>query len=362
MPTTATDLVGEPIDAAVMPAPSGSVLTEARKAGDLLSQHVFEGDTGAFTRTLKDYINAHGHEDLGGRFMLKNTVGRVVSPIAYRAPFLDRDLLIKESRKRWTMWLEVLPLDLQISLIHFHMDRRRIEEIAWDQVDMPTFHQINESDHPEIAFRSSNIGAWWDGRQPSVGSPAQKHAGSHELQALNWIEVKQSLHDQFRYIAQSLVAWKDWETLDGWMGQVGIHPWERMDSLYAHYTTSFSRGSHYAQTLNGLPFWMSGLFCGAIEEGFWQVMAKHGGPASPAQGHLEPQARENLDRLLRAQGKQTGHDPASFNSPLELIESLDHRLGDESKVMMEHTAAAWRQASLNEKFSASTPSRTPLRF
>lgn len=281
----------------------------------------FDGNERSFHEAFADYLAAHGHEDPHGRKALSK-VDLFQNLLSFQSASTCPKEITEQGRKRWRMWLDVLPLDLQLSLLNLEHSRNTfhwipLERLKWDQLEA-----VVQAKNPTIAFQTSPLAQdkdlpdEWQSRIDQIRAGARQFGGC-------------------------LIANKKWDTLDEWMGNADIHPWEGMRTFMAHHRTRNVEGAIRVRSSTPLPFWSSGMYAGATEDEFWEIMVRHGGPSHPTLKEAPIKIKEELARSHKMAGDGRAvniHNPGCLADP-----SLSgHRL-TEAFDQAETTAAFWRE-------------------
>lgn len=290
--------------------------------GETLAQQLrafsFDGDEQSFHEAFQDHLAAYGHEDPCGRKAL-SMVNLLHNPLSFRSDSTCRKEITEQGRKRWRMWLDVFPLDLQLSLLNLEYSRNTLhwiplERLKWDQLEA-----VVQAKNPAIAFQTSPLAQdkdlpdGWQGRIDQVRADARQFGGC-------------------------LIAGKKWDMLDEWLGNADIHPWEGMRTFMVHHRTRNAEGALRVRSSTPLPFWASGMYAGATEDEFWEIMVRHGGPSYPTLEEAPIKVRENLARSYKMAGDGRA---VNIHNPGCLADLLDNRL-PEAFEQAEATASFWR--------------------
>lgn len=288
----------------------------SRKADDCaitLRDSSFAGRFSDFRLALGQYRRAHATSDPYARLPLK-IASQSSGVLGYRSTRCDQDEWNQQSSARWRLWLDALPLDLQLSLLLMEACPRTLDRVPLDRVKWAQRDDILSAAKPADAYLRS---ALFDGPLMPGTKPGEA-----------WRAKAQGLDHQTQFIAGHLIAWKAWPQLAAWMENSGLRADATADEFYVHYSTRSSRGAHLAKATPPMPFWMTGVFAGAVEPEFWSIMSGAGGPDGISDG-------------LQAAGWAAG----DLENPLSWIEPLG-RVDDAAAAQVQRTAARWQQQLL----------------
>lgn len=265
-------------------------------AEQAMATALWEGREKRFHQAFQGYLKAWKAADPDGRQLLEKLLQR-----PYRTGFqslsTDRAVIDAEHRKRWDLWLAVLPLDLQLGFLVTELDPRLLHV-----VDFPALR--------------------WDQRATLAR------------------DVSRSVQQ----VATALAAWKEWDRLADWMDASGLRADTPLESpVYVHYRTPSSRGSTAATLTHPLPFWAVGLYTGATEPGFWDAMAR---PDSPPGAPASESSASSAAFLVALAGL--------LRDPLAVLEPMAP-LDPEATDQVARTAAAWRSRALDAALASSAP-------
>ena len=337
----------------VSPARSTAFETAVAQASSDLLSAAFEGRFEDFHRTFQDYLGTWGAQDPFARHLLNRATQRT-NLLAFRSTSTDRHELNRQSALRWDAWLSVMPLDMQLGLLIFeaspYVPSPDFSKFHWHQ-----WSQVVQSPNPVKAFRASPLGGWVGPRKTGPGSPmnhTQNMYGETQTSPKTWAQTHERLIGLTQSVATQLIAFKKWDELDSYMGHAGLSATTRLQDVYVHYRTASSRGSTLAFLDRDLPFWASGLYAGAVEPEFWQVMARHGGPEGPCLGPA-------WDSPTRPQEKgRFAPPPADLLGATEWIDP-QAKLDPAALESISHVAAAWRAQILDQAMQPTLEAATP---
>lgn len=295
---------------------SVSIKRAARGSDDcaaILRECSFDGRFDDFRRALEQYRLAHIKTDPYARHPLK-IASQSSGVLGYRSVCGDQDEWNRQSSARWRLWLDALPLDLQLTLLLVEACPRTLNQVPLDRVKWEQRDNILSADKPADVYL----------RSPLFNGPLMRGTKPGDA----WRVKAQGLDHQTQFIAGHLIAWKAWPQLAAWMQNSGLRADATADEFYVHYSTRFSRGAHLAKATPPMPFWMTGVFAGAVEPEFWSIMSGAGGPDVISDG-------------LQAAGWAAG----DLENPLSWIEPLG-RVDDAAAAQVQRTAARWQQQLL----------------
>lgn len=240
---------------------------QATEHGAMMAQCCFDGEIARFHALFDAYLDKHSGSDPFGRTLLEIQSARGTGLVSFRSTSTDPGYLNEQSAIRWAAWMSVLPLDLQIELMIMESSPRLpvmvdVATLKWDQ-----WWDIQESPDPEATYAKGALSQSRNGPEgPMAPTP--------------WFAQREHLVSSVQCHAMQLMSWKSWSQLEDWMAASRLHAREQMVNVYVHYKEKYARGSTLAKPLQPLPFWTTGLFTGATDPAFWDVMQKFGGPAS----------------------------------------------------------------------------------
>lgn len=283
-------------------------LDSAKRCATQLKDAAFQGDADEFAAVWSRYLRNNPWDPIG-RHALDEATRPSMSLLSYQSvgPF-NRERGAEESMLRRRMWMEVMPLDMQLNLF------------IWEYTPYDPCNEL---------FDFSDFK--WD----QMGSVPGFKGRDHRL-----------LVRRTQVLGQFLSS-KLWNQASLWMEKSGLDPWEEMFVFWAHHEKTGSRGSSMVSSEPPLPLWALGLFTGASEPEFWQVMEKAGGPASPAQA------------LSECPGK--GIRAPDLEDPMQGVEENGRLLSDAMPRITE-TASLWRRAALAEQSPQSRVTIRPSRL
>lgn len=324
-------------------------------ASSALTSQAFDGDFQAFHRTFQGYLEAWGSQDPFARHLL-NRVNQRTNPLAFRSLSTDRKELNHQASLRWDAWLSVMPLDMQLSLLLLegspYLPSPDFSKFHWE-----SWKEVSQSKNPVKAFRASPLGGWVGPRKTGPGSPMNRTQNTHgetETSPKTWNQVQDRLVRLSQGVAAQLAAFKKWEELDSYMGHAGLSAADRLQDVYVHYRTTSSRGSTLALLNRPLPLWIMGLYVGASEPEFWEVMARHGGPSGPCLGP----AWDTPDRHAVSSQIPPPADLVGVETWIEPQANLDPAALES----MGRVAADWRSKILEQTMTANPTAPRQPRF
>lgn len=168
----------------------------------------------------------------------------------------------------------------------------------------------------------------------------QNMHGETETSPKTWGQVQDRLVRLSQSVAAQLAAFKKWGELDAYMEAAGVSATDRLRDVYVHYRTASSRGSTLALLDRALPLWTMGLYVGASEPEFWDVMARHGGPSGPCLG-------PSWNSPERASSSSAALPPADLVGAEEWLQP-QAKLDPAALQSIGHVAAAWRAHILEQ--------------
>jgi hypothetical protein len=207
---------------------------------------------------------------------------------------------------------------------------RSLVELSADLFDWSQWHDIHHAPIAQQAFEDSLL------------YPGTKN------RHCQWSTFQSGLAANAQGLALGLVSIQAWEQLDAWMERSGLSPWDRMSVVPAHWKTKSGWAMSGLRSTRPVPFWAAAVFNGAQDLQFWDIMARHGGPASPVLARVRPPRR--LPGKLRLPRCAS---PAQWSSPLAWLSadpsdpwgySFARTEGLEEKVA--DTLSSWRRQAL----------------
>ena len=324
-----------------------------------LKRACFDGDRPAFDAAFQAYVKQWGQEDPHARHLCNHVIRDTYGLLSFQTfGALPPHAYQAGRRHRWSMWLSIFPLDHQLRLIRQELrGEEDIQLLDWKAIKWHQYHAISSNQE----FRHSALGGWVNERTPGPGSPQYSgqpsaHLNTDSSTPKTWEQVSTGIIQTAYDVAMEMVGCKSWQALQAWFEDAKLDPCAHQHEFYLHYTTATGGGSTLTKALHPLPFWVTCLFSGAQEPGFWEAMAHCGGPSGPKAGP----AWDDPVRQTLLGGFEAVLPPPDFSRPSDWIQA---RVSLEAEVYhsINQTAAAWREQilekTLNTKASATKPSR-----
>ena len=314
-------------------APQAAIKAAARECVVRLKQQSFAGDVDGMRETFSEYQRQNADMDPYGRWVGEEALDGSTSLLAFRSTTTCPTDLHQNLQLRWSAWLSILPLDLQLNFLTSHCNREDFGMIdpfafAWEQrAAVDVAHDQAE------AFRKSPLGK--GGARPSPGLVFATE---------KWSLVRRNIDRSSQQHALKLMAWKQWDQLETWMAASRLHACAAVSLADLPFRTPRSHGTVAVVFESPVPFWSLGVFVGASEPDFWEVMGRSGGPVHPC---LREQDPPTPSPPLEA-GQMLSGPPPDFNAPMEWLRSYDPFSGradlfpNEMKILVARTAAQWR--------------------
>lgn len=345
-----------------MPIPSSDTLESTAR---LLKQACFDGDRPAFEAAVEAYTKQWGKADPYARHLCHHVMRETYGLLAFQTFGSFPPHAYQAGRRhRWSMWLSLFPLDYQLGLLRRELrGAEDIQLLDWKAIKWHQYHAISSSPDPEKTFRRSALGGWIDEQTPGPGSPqykVQKSLPSESAEAVpkTWMQASTVIAQAAYDVAMEMVGSKSWAALQAWFEDAQLNPCAHQHEFYLHYTTATGGGQTLVETLRPLPFWVTCLFSGAKEPGFWEALSRCGGPGAPTLGPAwDDPVRQNVEHVPTV-GLKEALPPPDFAHPSEWIQPLA-AVEDEVYHSINRTAAAWREQLLEKNLKISGQSKAP---
>lgn len=299
---------------------------------DELISAVFHGDRERFSQTLEAYKQKYGLEDPHGRKLLNQTTfkGNI---LAFRCLSTDPDEINRQRRIRIEMWLDHLPLDLQLSLIMFEGLGNDFAQVPLDKIRWNDLFDIMDSPDPIKAFEDSDM------RCP------EKDVSE------NYNGFITQVRDDAMTIAREALHQGNYSAFEQLLTSARIDPNHIVSTLFVFYRHKHGRGHVYTELYHPIPFWASCVVAPTADDRFFEIIHRHGGPATPFQ-------------------EGYGNDPGlmlALSDPIANINQVDSKIGSflskEALSWLEEVTttniAFWRHHSLERKIPIETAGNTP---
>jgi len=270
---------------------------------------MFEGQYNELKGRIREYLEVWSDHDPHARAVMKKIIDTSFGMLSFRSFSTDMSVLKKERQNRVRVWNEILPFDCQLMLAQDEWGLDRLEAFEVKALNWTTWHEFLDAKDPDSYFKNSSLGAWTSngpGPASTVASPKKDPMTGEVVKPMDWQEMQSRCAVMIAHHAGLLIMKEDWMGLDEWMTAGRIDPWQAMTSLYIHYRFKSGHGAVWVSLDQPRPFWSLGVFNGACDPAYWDVMKKHGGPSAPLFDAKNPD----------------GHRPGVAKTPVPLASSL----------------------------------------
>lgn len=282
--------------------------------GRELREASFNGNEATFNALFDAYTKQWEQEDPHGRHAFHLIFKQPFGILSFRSTNANYQSFEDDVSLRWKLWLGVLPLDYQLSLLCMEADRRTLHLVDLDMVKWNQWARVENADDPDLAFGQTGMGE---------GAPGL------------WEIKREKLLKDAARVASLLINGKHWRKLDGWMERSPLKASTQVNQLLASYQTDSSFGQMLEHLKYPLPFWVCGVFQGAIEDEFWEVMSRHEGPTGPVPIELPGHPEVAAGPIL-----------LDFSNPATW--TIEHRNSDRPwGPSTQKTAAHWQKSLLD---------------